>query len=93
MPKASITVRSVRVIPPEGVAKPFLYVDLKIDCDVCGITEGVVFGHHLRTLYKALGMIIEANGDLCGDIGEITSTQEYEAGPEPTPTLRKEQIN
>jgi hypothetical protein len=78
MPKASVNVRSVKVTPVDPDAQPFLYVDLHIECDVCGETRGQVFGHHLKTLHKALGLIIEANPGLVGEAGEVASTLEFE---------------
>lgn len=78
MPKANVNVRSVKVVPVDPQATTFLYVDISIDCDVCGTTEGIVFGHHLRTLHKALGMIIEANPGLVGEEGEVSNTLEFQ---------------
>jgi hypothetical protein len=72
---ASVVIRQVLVTTPGG--EQTLLVQVDIDCDACGVTQGVVYGHHLRTLHKALGMVIEAHPDLCGDLGEIKERTQF----------------
>jgi hypothetical protein len=86
---ASVSVKTFVITPVDPATKSLLYVQLEIDCAVCGGTEGLIFGHHLRTLHKAIGMVLEANPDLCGDIGEITQTTEFSGMVDP----QKVQLN
>lgn len=88
--QAKVLFRVVQVTAPGERIPSSLFVQLRIDCDDCGTTEGTLTGHHLRTVHKALGMIIEANPELCGDVGEIVG-QVHFGGM--TPTGGKEILN
>jgi hypothetical protein len=70
MPKqtASVTVRTIIMTPPQGESVLMAQVD--IDCEVCGVTQGNIWGHHLRTLVHALQTVIDENPELCGDVGK-----------------------
>lgn len=81
MPKANLIVRSILVAYPQEA--PTLFVEVQIDCDACGEYRSIISGHHLRTLHKALGMIIEAQGQYCGEGGEVASTTNFQGAHAP----------
>ena len=61
----------------------YLVLEFSIDCDLCGQTEGIFYGHHLRTLHKVLEQAIAAHPELCGTVGETQDTTRFEAWAPP----------
>jgi hypothetical protein len=79
--QAKVIVRAIQVTAPGEHTE--LYVEIAIHCEQCGGTEGVVHGHHLRTLHRALGMIIEESPELCGDAGEVAERIHFQGSHTP----------
>lgn len=80
-PSATLQVRQIVVTDPRGAQ--ILLVEVEIHCDVCGETAGVIHGHHLRTLYEALGRVIENHPELCGIVGETVERTEFQGANDP----------
>jgi hypothetical protein len=73
--QAKISIRGIVVTPIGGT--PSLHVEIAIDCAECGITEGVITGHHLRTVVQGLQEIMVMHPELCGTLGKVTDRVQF----------------
>lgn len=85
----SATVQLKQIIVTNAAGQRLLLVELTISCGECGETAGVIHGHHLRTLYEALGRVVEEHGDLCGPSGTVVERTEFQGVHDP----KKAQFN
>jgi len=89
MPEYHATFHVRRIIVEDPQGHETLLVELDIDCDVCGKTQGVIHGHHLATLYQELGTILAEHPALCGTVGTVTDQTHFAGGTDP----RKAKLN
>jgi len=69
--RAQVRGRAVTVEPPAEVGgKPFLVVQLLIECDICGEHDYVIAGHHLRPIVSLLQEFIQTEPELTAE-GEV----------------------
>lgn len=73
-----------RLVVLDAQERKHLMVEIDIECDACGKTQGVIAGHHLATLHKALGMILEEVPELCGTAADVHEETHFE-GAVPAP--------
>jgi len=83
MPKPNATFNVRRIVVTDDTGLSQLLVELDIDCDVCGQTQGVIHGHHLRTLRLALDLCIAEYPALCGTTGEVKEVLRYQGVSDP----------
>jgi hypothetical protein len=83
MPKPNAIFNVRRIVLTDDTGLSQLLVELDIDCDVCGKTQGVIHGHHLRTLQLALDMCITEYPELCGTAGEVKEVLRYQGVSDP----------
>lgn len=78
---AKVIIRRVIVTPEEGPS--ILLLELDIDCQGCGQTQGTIHGHHLATLHKVLGEIIAEHPGLCGEVGTVKDVTSFQSVVDP----------
>lgn len=84
-------VQSVIVTPRDG-APPLLFVEIDVNCQVCGGFTAVIAGHHIKALTQALSEVVEANPGLVGpEMTEERVTRTQWAGQ--APGKGKERLN
>jgi hypothetical protein len=73
--RALVTGRAITVEPPETApeGRPFLYVDLEIDCDFCGSYLIRIAGHHLRPVIELLQEFLDAHDPALTESGDVQS--------------------
>jgi len=83
MPKhlAMFAAKQILVTTQDGTQR--LFLDLDIECEECGRTQGVIAGHHLRTLHKVIAEVIQTYPELCGTEGTLQETTHFEGVHDP----------
>jgi hypothetical protein len=74
--ESKVVCLSILVEPTDGA--PFVFVDVTIDCPLCGTTKVQIHGHHLRQLRDFLIQTIDQYPGLTGRDGpppEVTRLQ------------------
>ena len=69
--QATVKVRAVKIEPVDPTRRPFLIVDLAIDCPDCGSYTGRFAGHHLRAIRDALIGIIDEFPEVTGSDEQV----------------------